>query len=400
MADGRAWDEQDRMWRDPSAVALLSSRDSFAPELLAYKASGDFWDILEKSGITLLVTREYEHLAVSLASFRGRPRIGYLAAPHPSGLAVDHRRGTVYAALTRNPNQIVELRPVSGMLERADVRQSAADGCPLIPATTTIYPGALYLHDLALISGRLHGNAVGMNVVGEFSPDGFRAVWWPESVERSGGPDTSRNYLQLNSIAAGSSLSRSYFSASTDRPGKRRPGHRNFAVDGRGVIFSGRTRNVVARGLTRPHSARLLDNELWVDNSGYGEVGRVERGKFVPAARLPGWTRGLAFHDGLAFVGTSRVIPRFRHYAPGLDVDRSSCGVHVVDVASGRRIAGISWPGGNQIFAVEWISSSVTSGFPLLSRHPDRRSRDLYYGFDFGSTGRGRRRRGQRDEND
>ena len=49
-------------------------------------------------------------------------------------------------------------------------------------------------------------------------------------------------------------------------PSARRPGHLNFPVDGRGVIFSGRTRDVVATGLTRPHSARLHEGTITVED--------------------------------------------------------------------------------------------------------------------------------------
>ena len=98
------------------------------------------------------------------------------------------------------------------------------------------------------------------------------------------------------------------------------PGQRNYPVDRRGVIFSGATREPVVRGLTRPHSARIWRRKLWVNNSGYGEFGTAGDGAFVTVARLPGWTRGLAFAGGYAFVGVSRVIPRFSAYAPGLDV--------------------------------------------------------------------------------
>ena len=99
---------------------------------------------------------------------------------------------------------------------------------------------------------------------------------------------------------------------SPPRPTPRRPagpGHRNFAVDGRGVVFSGATRAVVGRGLTRPHSARIHDGRLWVDNSGYGEVGVIEDGRFAAVARLPGWTRGLAAAGGRLWVATSTGHP-------------------------------------------------------------------------------------------
>ena len=76
--------------------------------------------------------------------------------------------------------------------------------------------------------------------------------------------------------------------ASADIISARRPGHKNFPVDRRGVIFSGATREPVARGLTRPHSARLHRDQIWVDNSGYGEVGLIEGEKFRAVSRLPG----------------------------------------------------------------------------------------------------------------
>jgi uncharacterized protein (TIGR03032 family) len=169
----------------------------------------------------------------------------------------------------------------------------------------------------------------------------------------------------LNSIAAGDSLNDSFFSASVEAPSARRPGHLNWAVDRRGVIFSGRTRQVIGRGLTRPHSARVRDGEVWVDNSGYGEVGRIVSGQFEPVLKMPGWTRGLFFHGDLAFVGTSRVIPKYRRYAPGLEPAKCETGVHVVDLKKGKILASMTWSAGNQIFAIEALPNSVTTGFPF-----------------------------------
>lgn len=185
----------------------------------------------------------------------------------------------------------------------------------------------------------------------------------------------------MNSIAAGSNLKNSYFSASATSISRRRPGHLNFPVDQRGAIFSGRTREPVATGLTRPHSARYYQKRLWVDNSGYGELGIVGKDGYAPMLRLPGWTRGLHFVKGIAFVGTSRVIPRFSRYAPGLDVGRSECGIHAVDVKSGRLLGSLIWPSGNQIFAIESAPGKETSGFPFTQRSSskDQALRDLFF---------------------
>jgi uncharacterized protein (TIGR03032 family) len=238
------------------------------------------------------------------------------------------------------------------------------------------------LHDLAIVNGLLHGNAVGENAVVRFDRDGYERVWWPRCIEGRRGPIFGRNHLQLNSIAAGSDLAGSYYSASTDVVSTRRPGHRNFAVDGRGVIFSGTTREPVVRGLTRPHSARLHKGSLWIANSGYGELGRVSAGRFEPVVQLRGWTRGLCFFDDIAFAATSRVIPRFRAYAPGLDVDRSRCGVHAIDSRTGALLGSLTFPEGNQIFAIDWLPGRVSHGFPFSAGRRQRQDeRLLFYAF-------------------
>jgi uncharacterized protein (TIGR03032 family) len=307
--------------------------------------------------------------------------------PHPSGLTVDRKRGVVHVASTRNPNQVYELKPVTGAIERQDVEVgNQNDARPLVPVSSSFYAGCMYLHDLAIIGGDLYGNSVGQNAVVKLETGGVSSrVWWPLCIESKIGPNFGQNYIQLNSIAAGCDIASSYFSASSDSVSTRRPGHRNYPVDRRGVVFSGRTREAVIRGLTRPHSARLIGSKVWVDNSGYGEFGfgsgRRGGDLFQPVVKLPGWTRGLCVKGDIAFVGTSRVIPRFSQYAPGLDVDKSVCGIHAVDLKSGAVLGSLTWPVGNQIFAIEWIPQSYSHGFPFLSGKRLESEKRLFYAF-------------------
>jgi uncharacterized protein (TIGR03032 family) len=366
-------------WSRPGRTPAPSS-----PQLLRSRTTGGFWDLLEELDVTLLVTREYEHLVMALTVTDGRPVASHLRLPHPSGLAVDHEAGIVHVAATRNPNQIFDLAPVTDALPRTDVPRPDIAGRPLLPIRSRFLPGALYVHDLALVGGRLHANSVGQNVVVELPPSGgHRAVWWPRAIDGPDGPVVGRNYIQLNSIAAGADLASSFFSASSVTRSARRPGHRNYAVGGRGVVFSGATREPVAGGLTRPHSARLRDGEVLVDNSGYGELVRMDGDGFTTVARLPGWTRGLCFAGTVGFVASSRVIPRFRQYAPGLDVERSVCGIHAVDLKSGAVLGSVRWPYGNQIFAVEAVPRTFSQGLPFRSTRPGgERIRRLFYAFD------------------
>ena len=388
------WKRQGTEWRDPVQVLNLwpGARKPGAPTL-AWEAVGSFWDILDQLKVTLLVGREYEHLLMGF-SYAGQPRATYHPIPHPSGIAVDHERGRVFVASTRCPNQLVEFAPVEGLLERTDIAGSPLTGNPLIPLSARFLPGCLYLHDLAFIGGRLHGNAVAHNAIVRFDRQGgFTRVWWPACIDSPRGPRFDRNFLQLNSIAAGRTLKSSFFTASIAKPHRLRPGDPDFPVDKRGVVFSGRTRDVVCGGLTRPHSARLHDGRIWLDNSGYGEFGVVSEGKLDVSTRLPGWTRGLLIRDGIAFVGTSRVLPRFARYAPGLSGRRCSCGVHAVELSSGRVLGALRFPAGNQIFAVEAIARDRSTGFAFDVAGPRDRAQDLslFYAFDV-ATPKGARR--------
>lgn len=364
----RMWAEHDRRWRRPAAALAAWDGGVLDPTLLSSRADAAFWDVLERFKMTVLVTREYEHLLVSLSVLKGRPHIGYLSLPHPSGLAVDRARRTVAVASTRNPNQIFELAPAGRTLPRKDVSPPAMTDRPLMPIATTIHPGAMYIHDLAHIGGRLYANCVGQNAVAEMGEAGeHRLIWWPRCVERRGRPVIDANYIQLNSIANAESIEDSFFTASTDRISRRRPGHVNFPVDRRGVLFSGATREVVVRGLTRPHSARVHDGRVYIDDSGYGRLVVADKnGGIETVTELPGWTRGLCVHPrGVALVGTSRIIPRYSRYAPGLTAERSRCALHAVELSSGRVLGSLTWHSGNQIFAIDWIPRSWSAGLPF-----------------------------------
>jgi len=356
----------DRALRDPEQVLSLSAtRMPFDPTMLEARHDEGFVNALQALGVTLLVTREYEHLVVAISAANDALQSSCLRVPHPSGLVVDRERDVVHIACTRNPNQLLELRPSAGWFDRSDRFDHIDLGGPgLVPHRMRFLPGCMYLHDLAIVAGRLLANAVGLNVVVDLTDDTCRPVWWPRSVDDGGRFRGSRNLIQLNSIASGPSLSTSAFTASCEAFNGFAPGDPQWPVDRQGVLFDGQTREVSVRGLTRPHSARRAsDGRMWIDDSGYGTLNVVVGETAAVVAGLPGWTRGLCIIGDRAIVGTSRVIPRFEAYAPGIDPGAAVCGLHIVDLVTGTIEGSLVWPAGDQIFAIDWIGSSTATGF-------------------------------------
>jgi uncharacterized protein (TIGR03032 family) len=128
---------------------------------------------------------------------------------------------------------------------------------------------------------------------------------------------------------------------------------------GGGVVLDLPSGEVVARGLSMPHSPRWYDGRLWVLESGSGGIGCVDpaTGKYEALTELPGFTRGLDFCGPLAFIGLSQV--RESAIFSGISIaDRPlaerCCGVWVVNIETGQTIAFVKFEDALQeIFAVQ-----------------------------------------------
>ena len=115
---------------------------------------------------------------------------------------------------------------------------------------------------------------------------------------------------------------------------------------GGGVVIDVGSHNVVAGGLSMPHSPRWHQGKLWLCNSGTGEFGHIEldTGRFVPVTFCAGYMRGLYFHGDYALVGTSK--PRHNKTFTGLALDdalksrqaEARCGVQVIDLRTGDAV--------------------------------------------------------------
>lgn len=146
-------------------------------------------------------------------------------------------------------------------------------------------------------------------------------------------------------------------------------GWRDRRGDG-GVVMDVKTNEIVCEGLSMPHSPRMHNGQLWLLNSGTGELGVVNigndgRGQFEAKVFCPGFTRGLAFYGNYAFVGLSK--PRYKRFE-GLALDDKLkqadsepwCGVQIIDLSTNSCVDWFRIDGNvTELFDLEVIPNSA-----------------------------------------
>ena len=155
----------------------------------------------------------------------------------------------------------------------------------------------------------------------------------------------------------------------TDSPG----GWRDNKATG-GCILEVPSSKVIADGLSMPHSPRVYQNNLWILNSGCGEITKVEiaSGKKEKIVSLPGYTRGLALVGKYAFVGLSKIRETaiFGNLPICDRFDDLKCGVAIVDLQTRQMISFLEFQEGvDEIFDIQiaQFSSAMISG-PYIAK--------------------------------
>lgn len=197
--------------------------------------------------------------------------------------------------------------------------------------------GDLDIHDLAVDRA---GRVVFVNTLfgclaTPSETHSFRPLWQPPFISRLAAEDR----CHLNGLALRDGRPR-YVTAVAETDAV--DAWRDHRRDG-GVVIDVETDEVVARGLSMPHSPRWYRERLWVHDSGTGHLGWVDpaAGRFEPVAFCPGYLRGLAFVGDYAVAGVSK--NRENRTFSGLALDDNlaarkaepRCGLYVIDLRTG-----------------------------------------------------------------
>lgn len=350
---------------DPSTEASpggmpAAARSAHRQVAVDYEHSANLPDLLERLGASLVVSTYQAGKVFTVGTHEGRLRIAFHhfeqamgIARTPTGLAIGGKR------------QIWMLPAAPVDLARRVTPAGTHDIAFL--ARQAHFTGPILGHDLAWAGGKLWVANTLFNCLATIEPTAsFVPRWRPPFISQLATGDR----CHLNGLAADDAGPRFVtVLGATDTENGWRPDKATG-----GCLVDVGSGEVVVRGLSMPHSPRLHGGDLWLLNSGRGRLDRYDPSlrQSVGVADLPGYTRGLDFHGGLAFVGLSRIRETAVFGGLPIDARRESlrCGIAVVDPATGRLPAWLFFKTGvEEIFEVR-----VLPGYrnPVLSGpYPD-----------------------------
>jgi uncharacterized protein (TIGR03032 family) len=128
-----------------------------------------------------------------------------------------------------------------------------------------------------------------------------------------------------------------------------------------------------------PHSPRVYRGRVWLLDSGTGRLVTIDPGTggAETVIELPGYTRGLAFHESFAFVGLSKI--RETSTFGGMPIAERhaevKCGVGIVNLGGDGLVAHLEFLSGvEEIFAVEVLPGvrcpAISGPYPALDGVP------------------------------
>jgi uncharacterized protein (TIGR03032 family) len=129
-----------------------------------------------------------------------------------------------------------------------------------------------------------------------------------------------------------------------------------------GCVMSFPDAQILANGLSMPHSPRWYQDSLWVLESGTGKLLRIDtaNGQTRALADLPGFARGLALCGPYAFVGLSKIRETSAMDGVPLAERRRElkCGLAVIDLRSETVVATVDFQSAvEEIFDVQVLAS-------------------------------------------
>lgn len=325
------WPELEQPKKDEPTVRTIASEGTpFSSSHTTTMAQ-----LLEQAQVSLVISTYKSGHVIVARNDDGKINTEFTTVNRPMGVAVAGSRlaiGAVDSILTFTAN--------------AGVAQNVPSTKPVDLAyapRSIVFTGDVQIHDMAYgQDGVLYFINTRFSCLCRQDIDySFEPIWRPAWITGLAAEDR----CHLNGLAVVDGVPKYVTALSqTDTPA----GWRELKGTS-GAIIDITTNDVIAQGLSMPHSPRWYDNKLWVLESGTGTLNTVDAstGEKTIVATLPGFTRGLTFIGPYALVGLSQVRESVFSSLPITEqATERNCGVWAVDTRTGQitgfiRFAGV-----------------------------------------------------------
>lgn len=310
---------------------ITSSTETAAPPVwreVQYVHSPGFPQLLREADLSLLLSTYQAGKLVALSAAGESLSLEFANFERPMGLAV---RSDRLAVGSRNQVWLHRNVPdVARQLEPA----GQYDACYV--ARTAHVTGDIQAHEMAWSDDTLWVVNTLFSCLCTLDANySFAPRWMPPFVSALAAED--RCHLNGVALENGSPRFVTVMAESDVRQGWRPTKATS------GCLIDVRTGQTVVCGLSMPHSPRISDGELFVLDSGRGQLLRISppSGSRDVVAEVPGYARGLAIHGPLAFVGLSRIRETSTFGGLPLESRRNElrCGVAAIHIPSGQTLA-------------------------------------------------------------
>ncbi|MCB0330191.1 MAG: TIGR03032 family protein [Bdellovibrionales bacterium] len=301
-------------------------------------------------GALFVTTYQANRILLCTASKQEKISILMRTLPKPMGLALRQKRMAICCK-----NQIWFFSPVFGL---GDIEGSGINHEFTFAPRSCHVTGDVAAHQAEFVGDDFYFVNTRFSCVCAVREDAsFTPIWKPHFVSGIAPEDR----CHLNGFCFEDSHLR-YATAlgESDEP----EGWRDQKASG-GVLIDVKAREVLARGLSMPHSPKLHNGKLYCLESGRGRLVSIDRvsGEVQEVARFPGFLRGLDFVDRFAFVGLCKL--RGEKMFRGLPIeelhDQLKCAVFVVDLQTGQTVAFMEFTKGvEELFDVGFYQGAIS----------------------------------------
>ena len=320
------------------------TQNSTKPLQVDFTYTNSFVDILEKFGLSVIVTTYQAGLVMSLSAKDRKPLIDYASFPKPMGMTA--KRDKVWAGLGHEIWEFVNFKEAAKQIEPKGTYAAA-----YIPLNIH-NSGDIDIHEMEYCNGELYFINTKFSCLCKYDPNhSFKPIWKPPFISDLLPVDK----CHLNGLAIKENRPK-YVTAlgRSDEP----LGWRKNKQNG-GILMDIENNDILIEGLSMPHSPRWYRGKIWYQESGKGTLSYFDpiTKEKVDVVQIPGFTRGLTFAGDLAFVGVSKVRESATFGAlPITKLEKRVAGVWIVHTTAKKILGYFAFERGvDEIFAVNLV---------------------------------------------